>query len=182
MGVIRFPKPVCLVCAICFKDQVLLPKVLERICEQFGESSSVSELLMFHHTEYYQEEMGSPLYKIYVSFKNTIDPVLLPDVKHFTNDIEASWADNNSRRVNLDPGYIEPAKLVLASTKNYSHRIYLAKGIYGDVQLVWRHNRFQFNPWTYPDYKEDKVVAFFTTVRNVYFLNLKKEEKREREL
>ncbi|HNY92028.1 MAG TPA: DUF4416 family protein, partial [bacterium] len=72
------------------------------------------------------------------------------------------------RRVNLDPGYSEAAKLVLATTKNFGHRIYLGQGIYGDVQLFWRKGRFQSNPWTYPDYLEAKSLEFFSALRQDY--------------
>ena len=89
-----------------------------------------------------------------------------------TNKIEEKYSENNKRRINIDPGYVTQAKLVLATTKNYSHRIHLAKGIFGDVHLTVYKGKFKPNPWTYPDYKEKFVLEFFDNVRKIYLESL----------
>ena len=72
------------------------------------------------------------------------------------------------RPANLDPGYIEQAKVVLASTKNFYHRIYLGGGIFGEVTMHFKNNTYQFFPWTYPDYKSKDYQDFFLRVRQIF--------------
>ena len=173
MGQIRIPENVYLVSAVCFREDMVLQNVFDILEAKYGRISYTSEKIKFEHTTYYSEEMGETLYKQYVVFERYIDPALLPDVKHLTNALEEQFSDNGKRTVNIDPGYIELAKLVLASTKNFSHRIYIGNGIYGDVQLYWQHGRFVSNPWTYPDYKDPRVLGFFENIRNLYWQHLK---------
>ena len=112
--------------------------------------------------------MGSDLKKIFMCFTQLIHPGRLPEIKIETNRIEETWSRDNKRRVNIDPGYITGAKLVLASTKDFVHRIFLADGIYGDVQLQFRQNRFRIQKWTYPDYQTEMALTFFQKVRKKY--------------
>lgn len=169
MGVIRYPKKVCLICAVCYQDESLKAEALLHLQALYGPLRSISEARPFGHTQYYRDEMGDDLKKCYVAFAQWIDPAELPNIKCRTNELELQWQQDGRRRINLDPGYIEAAKLVLASTKNFSHRIYIGAGIYGDVQLVWRAGHFCVNPWTYPDYREPETVLFFEQVRNDYW-------------
>ncbi|NIA31425.1 MAG: DUF4416 family protein, partial [Actinobacteria bacterium] len=96
------------------------------------------------------------------------DPMEIVSIKLKSNKIESFFSKDAKRSVNIDPGYIETPKLVLATTKNYGHRIYLGQGIYGDVQLYWRNGVFRTNPWTYPDYREMDTLNFLTKVRKKY--------------
>ena len=109
--------------------------------------------------------------EFYCYFKQHIGPMDIVLIKHQSNKIEEKYSSNGKRLVNIDPGYIETPKLILATTKNYSHRIYLGEGIYGDVQLIWRGGCYQANPWTYPDYLEKSSLDFFTQARNIYLKN-----------
>ncbi len=141
--------------------------------DQFGPIADQTPVMEFQYTEYYQQEMGAPLLKLYYTFQKTIPPQDIVKAKLYTNQIEDRYGIDGKRQINLDPGYIELPKLVLATTKNFSHRIYLNKGIYGDIQLVWRGGAFQTNPWTYPDYKSTRVLGFFHTARQSYYESLK---------
>jgi len=173
MGRIRLPEKVCLITAVCYQHEQMKQNVVDRLQSVYGPPAHVSATIDFYHTQYYLKEMGTSLKKQYIAFDTHIDPALLADIKIVTNDLEEQFSDNGKRTVNIDPGYIELAKLILASTKNFSHRIYIGKGIYGDVQLYWKHGQFLTNPWTYPDYKEPQVLDFFTNVRNEYWQTLK---------
>ncbi|MBN1479926.1 DUF4416 family protein [candidate division KSB1 bacterium] len=175
MGVIRLSSPVRLIAAICYLAAEQKESALVKMKDAFGPVLGSSAPFEFNFTTYYEHEMGSHLKKQFFSFLNLVDPSEIPDIKIKTNDLEKLFAVNDNRTVNIDPGYIEAAKLVLATTKNYNHRIYIAKGIYGDVQLFWQNGRFHPNPWTYPDYKQPDILDFFASVRNSYFAKIKKE-------
>ncbi len=173
MGAIKKPKDVCLIAALCYNKPELKEASLKILQKKYGAVEYITAPVLFSHTAYYAEEMGASLEKIYFSFEKLVDPEQLPDIKLFANSIEEKFSTKGKRNVNIDPGYIETPKLVLATTKNFSHRIYLGKGIYGDVQLFWRNGRFNANPWTYPDYKETDTRLFFEKVRNAYFQRIK---------
>jgi hypothetical protein len=173
MGKINLPEKVCFITAVCYSDPNLLDVVLQKMQKQYGPIAESSRVVDFSYTNYYEDEMGSHLEKKYYSFVEHIDPVTLPDIKIYTNSIEDEFTEKSNRLVNIDPGYIELAKLILGTTKNFSHRIYIGKGIYGDVQLFWKGGGFNTNPWTYPDYKSDDIKSFFEAVRMKYFNQLR---------
>ncbi len=173
MGKIRLATPVRPICAVCWSQEISLESVLDALMQIFGPIKRSSETLDFTHTRYYELEMGPNLKKRYLAFEDLMDPGDLARSKRLCNELEERFLKEGKRKVNADPGYIEAAKLVLASTKNYSHRIYIGEGIYGDIQLVWREGRFQVNPWTYADYREPQVIDFFSLVRNEYLHDLK---------
>ncbi|MBN2356440.1 DUF4416 family protein [candidate division KSB1 bacterium] len=168
MGHPTLPAPVLLMTAICYHDPGEAEQIIKMLADKYGPCGDKSLPFSFNHTSYYASEMGQNLHKFFCAFTQTIDPMDIVDIKLFTNDLEWQFAEGDRRRVNIDPGYLEAPKLILATTKNFSHRIYLGKGIYGDVQLFWRHGRFQCNEWTYPDYREPQTIQFFTRMRNKY--------------
>jgi len=168
MGQVRPAHPVRLICAVCYRLEEDRHSVCDQLEATWGTISARSEPVPFTHTRYYEEEMGTGLFKFYCAFSRLIEPMEIVAIKLATNRIEEGLATAGRRRVNLDPGYIEAAKLVLATTKNFSHRIYLGDGIYGDIQLFWRGGRFQSNPWTYGDYLDAATLDFFTAVRQSY--------------
>jgi hypothetical protein len=128
-----------------------------------------SEPFDFTETDYYAATMGAGLKKQFLIFERLIDSSELAGIKRATNEFEASYAalarHPEPRPLNLDPGYITPAKLVLASTKDHAHRIYLRDGIFAEVTLVFRQRKWQSLEWTYPDYRRDDYQAFFTRCR-----------------
>lgn len=123
-------------------------------------------------TAYYNEEMGTGLQKQMVSFRELVPAEKLPDIKIATNHLEEKWRMSGKRQVNIDPGYVCAAKLVLATTKDYDHRIYLNRGIFGDVHLRFRNGHFRPNEWTYPDYQQNPILSFFENVRKLYLEQL----------
>src|SRR6185295_8579129 len=120
-------------------------------------------------TDYYEATMGAGLGKTFLAFERLADPALVADWKLLTGEWEAEYASlgrhAEARPLNLDPGYITPAKLVLASTKDHAHRIYLGGGIFAEVTLSYRQRKWQPHEWTYPDYRRDDFRRFFTQCR-----------------
>ena len=173
MGAASTPKDVCLIVAMCYNDKSLKDSSITSLEKKYGAIEFDLAPVLFSHTNYYGKEMGETLEKLYFSFKDYIYPGDLADIKNFTNSLELDSALAGKRNVNIDPGYIEVPKLILATTKNFSHRIYIGNKIYGDVQLYWQNGKFNANPWTYPDYKDEKVMHFFEQVRNEYFQMIK---------
>ena len=86
--------------------------------------------------------------------------------------IEKKYSKENRRTINIDPGYIEKAKFILVTTKNYSHRIYLGSGIFADLQYRMKDGKFQVHEWTYPDYRQKKIINFFNQTRSTYLVQL----------
>jgi len=136
----------------------------------FGPAELPSEVMNFDFTHYYDQEMGSPLYRRFVGFRDLIDPARLVEAKLTTNALECDFAGRSAgeplRPINLDPGYVEPAKLVLASMKNFSHRIYLDQGVFAEVTLMYQKGRWQPLPWTFPDYASGRYDPFLTDARS----------------
>jgi hypothetical protein len=171
MGVIKLPRDVKLMTAIAFRDENLLNQVKDELCEHWGPIETSSPIFDFIQTNYYESEMGSELKKQFLVFQKPVQPDYIIDAKLFSNEIEQKYAIAGNRQVNIDPGYISAAKLVLATTKNYMHRVYMGKGIYGDVHLKVSNRRFVPNEWTYPDYQTPEALAFFDKVRQDYLKN-----------
>ncbi|MBI3328049.1 MAG: DUF4416 family protein [Nitrospinae bacterium] len=140
--------------------------------EAYGRIDLETAPLPFGATRYYEPEMGSQLQKILWSFETLIAPDDLARVKRETNTLEracASWDGHTWRRcVNLDPGYVDLAKLVLATTKDRQHRLYLGQGMYGEVTLRFTAGHFLPWEWTYPDYRTPAYLTFFEAVRRCY--------------
>jgi len=128
----------------------------------------VSDVFAFDHTTYYRKEMGPGLHKQFISFSNLGDRNRLVPLKLECLEMERCSMRKNLGIVNLDPAYMELPKLVVASHKNFAHRIHIAAGIFGDVQLVYRGHTFVPNEWTYPDYKRASTLDFFCRMRQLY--------------
>jgi hypothetical protein len=166
-------RPVKRICGITFTPELdpdVIIQSMESLLERVEDRSPVFN---FSFTSYYKREMGEDLKKIFVSFQGLAGPDCLADLKLTTNRLEAEYKEDGHRRVNLDPGYLTGAKLVLASTKDFAHRIYVGRGIYGDVQLRFIHGEFKASRWTYPDYQTELALTFFSKVRDRFV----KEEK-----
>ena len=173
MGSAREPQPVKLIASLLTGDPGLLAGVKEALSAAFGPIDCESELLPFDHTDYYAPEFGPGLERQIVTFAGLVDPGDLPAIKHRTNEIEQATALEGSRRVNIDPGYVSLGKMVLATTKNHAHRIYLGEGIYGEGTLTYQQGRFRAWPWTYPDYASDRYCALFDGIRERYKAQLR---------
>jgi len=167
-------KPVKLICAVMFSPAADLNKAIADLENHFGKIDHNSPVYEFNFTEYYNDEMGEGLRKQFLSFERLVMPDQLSDIKNFTNNIEIQYSVNSKRTVNLDPGYLEESKLILASTKNYSHRIYLKDGIWAELTLSYAGGKFVTLPWTYPDYQTELAVDFLKNARDIYICQLKK--------
>jgi hypothetical protein len=169
MGVIHQPTPVLLIVAITSRYDAALAWARERIATERGALAIASDAFEFTETDYYAATMGDALQKQFVACERLIDPGELPEIKRETNAWEAEYAAAGGhvepRPLNLDPGYITPAKLVLASTKDHAHRLYLSDGIYAEVTLAYRGKQWQPLDWTYPDYRRADFQEFFTRCR-----------------
>jgi hypothetical protein len=170
---IHAPLRVKPLCSILFTPDIAVDSVVQRLQLTIGSTDEESPVFDFCFTRYYEDEMGAGLRKLFVSFQDLILPDELPDLKLRTRSLETDWCVEGKRRVNLDPGYISNAKLVLASTKDFAHRLYLGRGVYGDVQLRYMHGQFVCSDWTYPDYRTDLAFRFFQSMRNRFHIQEK---------
>jgi len=163
-----------LIFGILVTSESVRSQCLDRLTAAFGPLDHQSHVELFTFTDYYCDEMGQTIYRQYLSAQRLVNLDDLPALKHRTNEIELDLArmDEQGRRcrqANVDPGYLTQSKVVLASTKDYGHRIYIAEGIFAEVTLYYRRpNGFQPYPWTYPDYARPEVCEFFNKVRETY--------------
>ena len=146
-------------------------RILEK---KFGKIDRETDLLDFSCTRYYQKEFGQNLKRKFLSFKNLIALKQDFGIKLYTNKIERRLSENSRRTINIDPGYVSLAKLILFTTKNRSHRIYADEGIYKDLELVFAKGTFRPLEWTYPDYRTKKYIAFFNSVRELYLSQVRR--------
>lgn len=167
------PKPAKLIVGFFLQDKSLAPALTQTLRDQFGPLDMVSPWLDFDFTTYYEKEMGAPLSRRMLVFRDLIAQTRLPGIKQATNALEALYQQDGKRRVNIDPGYLLPERLVLATGKNFTHRIYLENGIYADLTLIYQKGAFRPLPWTYPDYADSRLVDFLTLVRAKYMQDLK---------
>lgn len=167
MGIEKEPLPVKLFLAVMYTDDCIMKDALERCIKKFGNiDKKFGPLNVSDYTDYYDKEMGKGIKKSYMTFDTLINRDELVGIKTFTNKIEKSFIKNGKRPVNLDPGYLANDKLVLASTKDFFHRIYLDKGIYAEITLHFRRGVYRFFSWTFPDYREKELQRFLMQVRS----------------
>ena len=167
------PNPVKLIFGFIFKEQEPLNLAKNLLNKRFGAIDFVSPVFDFNYTRYYEKEFGQELRRLFVSFKKLISPEELSKIKVFSNKIEKKLSRGNKRLINIDPGYIDLAKLILASTKDYSHRIYLRKGIFAEITLVFEGKSYKPWPWTYPDYRAEEYISIFNKIRGIYAAQIK---------
>ncbi len=171
------PQPVKLFIAALFSDDQLLEQALEACQQAFGATDYRSERFLFDITDYYEPEMGAPIYRQFVSFRQLVSPGKLADFKIRTNTIEDALTENNNRKVNLDTGYMDYHKVVLASAKYNGQKIYLDHGIYADPTLYYRKGTFHPYDWSFPDFKSsDQYYESLLAIRYRYKEQLKSLE------
>ena len=173
MSLPKEPKPGKLVIGILMKDKALFEPLAEGLTSVYGSPDMISAWMSFGYTAYYESEMGAPLYRRLLTFETLIDQLELAAIKLATNRLEQAYSRNHRRRVNIDPGYLLYERFVLASGKNFSHRIYIGQCIYADLTLIYRKGAFEPLPWTYPDYADQPLRSFLEQVRNKYAIDLK---------
>lgn len=165
MGSPKFHAPVKLFYGALFTNEQTLNSTREILTDKHGEIDITSEIYGFDYTGYYQKEMGSSIKRIFFGFKNFIQPEELAGIKIFSNEIESGNLNETGRSINLDPGYLTPAKVVLASTKDNIQRIYIGNGIYEEITLYYKNSSFQAFDWTFPDFR-DTYIPFFNQLRS----------------
>lgn len=171
------PDPVKLIASLFSRDRVIIKSVIDILSETIGPVDWISPEVLFDRTRYYEKEMGWPLYRHFISFRDLIATDYLVNIKLETNRIEQGFLHDGSRQINIDPGYVSPERLVLATGKNYVHRIYLSKGIFADLTLVYKRKSFRALEWTYPDYADPQIISLFNEIRNQYMEKLKEIKK-----
>jgi hypothetical protein len=160
----RREEAVIFVGSLCSSPEVFA-SVAPVLQKKFGDTLYESPSLPWNYSSYYDEELGAPLFRNFLFFDPIVDPVSLPDAKRATVEMEEEFSTEGRRRINLDPGYLTLAKVVLASTKNYSHRIYLGKGVFCELELFYEKGRFNPLPYTYFDYREKAFISIFVDAR-----------------
>ncbi len=177
MWELKEPKPVKLIIGILAPNESSLKIATETIESEFGKIDLTSDIWPFTQTDYYKSQIGETILRQFAGIEKLIDPGELPRIKHKTNELEQRLAKQLAltvpRPVNLDPGIIEPSKLVLATTKNYSHRIYIGDKMYAEVTLIYDKGKWNTLPYTYPDYKQKCYFDFFEKVRKRLLEQLK---------
>jgi hypothetical protein len=178
---IKNPKSVKLIIGILAADHQCLLAAMEMIEDKFDKVDLASDVWPFVQTDYYKDQTGPNILRQFVSTDRLIDPGKLSKIKHQTNKLEQKLAARLRlpllRPVNLDPGIIEPSKLILASTKNYSHRIYIGKKMFAEVTLIFDKGYWRPLPYTYLDYRQECYFEFFGKVRTRLLEQLKQEAR-----
>lgn len=174
MSIPTGPVKAKLIVAVIINGRENFEALRELLYSKFGEVECLSPWYDFDFTTYYEPEMGAPLYRRFIVFKEPVAQEALPAIKLWTNEIENTFCNNNGHRhVNLDPGYLTLERFILATGKNFTHRVYLRDGIFADLTLIYTKGGFQVLPWTFPDYATETIRSFLAEVRQAYYLELK---------
>ena len=157
-------------CGFIYVPDLDLGEVLRSLERAWGPVEFISRRFPFDYTRYYDSEMGSPLSRKFLTFREEAEQEALPEMKWEAKRVEADFLHSTGgRRVNIDPGLLLPDRLVLATTKPCAHRPYLAKGVYADLTLVYRNRSYMPLEWTYPDYAASQTVKMMNNLREYSF-------------
>ncbi len=174
MSTSKNPDPAKLVVSCIMSNKADIDKLFILLEDFFGPVDMISSWLDFIYTDYYYKEMGSPLYRKVFVFKPLINQDELALIKEQTNAIEEKFSFFGNRTINIDPGYLVSSRFILATGKEYSHRIYIGRKIYADLTLMYSKKKgFKALEWTYPDYASESMISFLSKVRDKYLMDLK---------
>jgi hypothetical protein len=174
LGAIATPPLSLFFVAVTHTKNVDKQAILRRLEEAFGKIMTVSESFDFTFTDYYEKEMGRELTKFLAAFKSLEQEDALAGHKLGAVEIEKEFLDEaGNRKVNIDPGFMSQARVILSSSKNFAQRIYLGRGVFAEVTLLYHSPDFTSLPWTYPDYQSPYVKNFLKRVRGEYTKILK---------
>jgi hypothetical protein len=172
MGTAKAPRPVKLFVGLISGKLPIIEKATKNLVDLYGPLQISSSMYLWTHTNHYLKELGTNLKRQFLFFKERISPEHLADIKEKTNDLEKQWVVSKPsglhRQINLDPGYITPAKVVMATTKDFAHRIYLSRGIFAEVTLIYRGRSFVPLDYTYPDFRTKEYIELFNGVRSSF--------------
>ncbi len=166
------PEPVKIVSSVLSGSIDILHKAITILSERLGEIDYISAVLPFTYTDYYEKELGADLVRRFIALEVLVSPDTLPDIKLSTNRTEEEFMEDGNRLVNIDPGYLSQAHLILATGKAYTHRPYIRDGIYADLTLIFTKRSFRRLEWTYPDYADKDTIAMFNNIRERYMVQL----------
>ncbi len=159
-------------------EEAFFMRALDELSSRFGQMDLLSEIMPFDQTGYYEEEFGRGLQRRFASFERLVAPDAdaLAEIKLFTNGIEGEFlSPGGKRRLNIDPGIVTLERFVLASCKNFTHRVYLRDGVWADLTLIYTGREFKDLPWTYPDYRVGVMKSLLTQIRARYAKQAGKE-------
>lgn len=168
----KFPQKAKLFIGIIYSDEETCKIAEQKLKKKYGPLEIKTDPILFDQTSYY-DSMGTGLKKIFLSFARLVKREDIVKIKLYTNKIESSLAENGTRTVNIDPGYLTLSNVFLASCKDFYHRTYLGKGIFLENEYRYKSNQFNFWDWTYPDYKKKEYLDFFYEVRKIYHKQIK---------
>ena len=172
-------KAVKFFCGLIFSQRRSAELALDMLPGAIAAVESRSAVIPFTATDYYRPEMGEPLFRQFVSFAGLLPPERLPGIKIGAMELEARLAENGRRVVNLDPGYLSDANVIIATAKNHYHRVPLRDGIYAHMEYVLKDGRLNFLPWTYPDFQTAAYLDFFKLLLESFKRDRRKQaEKR----
>jgi len=175
MLVLKPLQKVKFICGFIYSNKNFYQKAKKLMGAKFGRIDFESQVINFNLTNYYTEEMGKPLFRRFVSFyklRNS-NSEEITKIKLFCMKVEKILSLDNKRQINIDPGYLNLAKLILLTTKDFSHRIHLKKGIYAEVTLYYAKKKFNDLIWTYPDYRTNEYKDIFLKIRDIYRKQIK---------
>ncbi|MBN1273617.1 MAG: DUF4416 family protein [Candidatus Aminicenantes bacterium] len=164
-------KHVKLICGIIASREDIFQTIRTKLEKHWGEIDGESFCYPFDFTDYYEKQMGKGLKRKFYSFKDLIKPDGLARLKILTNRIEKEMKNSRKselRVVNIDPGYLTASALILATAKDFAHRVPLEKGIYAHIEFLFGKKEVRLLEWTYPDYRNKKIQDFFLDVRKKY--------------
>lgn len=172
------PKRVKIFCGLIGRE-ASIRGVLDHLVRELGEIDCETDVLEFDSTDYYAREMGSDLKRKWVAFCSLRERGYLARAKHLCVELELRLADDGNRTINIDPGYVDDAQVVLATTKNFAHRLYIGMGYYAEPTLIYVKGEGGYRPleWTYPDYKTVRALRFFRDVRCEYLRQVKRDNE-----
>ena len=178
MLIIQKPLPVKFICGFLYREENIYEQTKGLLKKRFGSIDFESEAIAFTFTDYYEKEMGPNLLRRFISFARLRESSDFVSIKLYCLKLEKGFAKNAKRRINIDPGYLNEAKLVLTTTKDFSHRIHLAKGIFAEVTLQFRNGAFCDLATTFPDYRTQGYKQIFQRIREQYQKNIGHEHHR----
>ncbi|MGM0643344.1 MAG: DUF4416 family protein [Thermodesulfobacteriota bacterium] len=174
MSVLKEPEPAKLITSLFMKDTTLLADIFSLLEEKFGRADMVSRWFDFDFTSYYHREMGTPLFRRMVVFEPLVGQADLAGIKQECMRMETLYQRGENRRINIDPGYLVPSRFILATGKDYAHRICIGKHVYADLTLIYKKHDFAPLEWTYPDYADRRMRDFLLKVRAKYLMDKKR--------
>jgi len=168
MSIPTNPDKALLFLSLIYHPEQDLSDAVSKLVDAFGPLAYKTEELDFDMTDYYNAEMGKGLKRVFLGFEKLVERDDLPEIKTISLLIERSFMQDGKRRINFDPGLLTQENIVLSTCKNYSHRIYLGKGVFAEVTLMYSDGDYRPLEWTYPDYASKDVRKILNEMREKY--------------